>query len=185
MAHIIDTERFRLLPFDEAFLVASLAGDLARASALCGLELPSDWPDEPKVLERRLKQLRAQPDWAPWLTRLIEQRATRKMVGVIGFHGPPGAEALRDFAPEGCEFGYTVQPEFRRQGIATESSRALIAWARTKGVTQFVLSIDANNIPSTALAQKLGFHHAGHIIHPERGEEQIYRRLEPPPPHRD
>ena len=53
--------------------------------------------------------------------RALVWGASGRVVGIGGFHGPPGGDWLRDYAPDGVEFGYTVFEEFRRQGIAYES----------------------------------------------------------------
>jgi RimJ/RimL family protein N-acetyltransferase len=172
----IETARLRLHTMGVDFLRASLAGDRARAETLVGLRLAEDWPDLPDVLAMRLGQLEANPAWEPWLTRLIELRAERRAVGVIGFHGPPGGEWLREVAPGGVEFGYTLHADWRRRGFALEASQALIAWATTTaGVRSFVLSITAVNEASAALARKLGFSRVGAWTHPVRGPEDVYR----------
>jgi [ribosomal protein S5]-alanine N-acetyltransferase len=173
----IETPRLRLRTMGPAFLRASIAGDRPGAERHLGLALPDDWPDEPDVLKLRLGQIEAQPGWEPWLTRLIELRDEKRVIGVIGCHGPPGGEWLRELAPGGVEFGYTVVPEWRRQGIAREASEALMAWAtRTAGVTTFALSISPGNHASASLARRLGFSKVGSWQHEVRGVEHVYRR---------
>ena len=172
----IETPRLRLHTMTPAFLRASLSGDLRRAAALLGASLPADWPDVPDVLALRLRQLEADPRWEPWLTRVIELRGEERVVGVSGFHAPPGGDWLREVAPGGVELGYTVYGAWRRQGIAREASEALIAWAaRTAGVGRFVLSMSAANTASVALARRLGFARVGTWTHEVRGEEEVYR----------
>ena len=57
----------------------------------------------------------------------------RPFAGHFGFHGPPGVNALR--REDAVELGYTVMPEYRRQGYASEAVRVLIDWAhRERGV---------------------------------------------------
>jgi len=108
-------------------------------------------------------------------------RSKRLAIGVIGFHGPPGGDWLQEFAPKGVEFGYTVYPEWRRQGFAFEASQALMSWAtRVAGVSTFVLSIGASNEASVSLARKLGFSKVGTRQHEVRGEEDVYRFGTPP-----
>ena len=86
-----------------SFLRASLAGDREGAASAIGMELPEVWPTKAleSVLAIRLEQLERAPADAPWLTRTVELCREKRMVGVCGFHGPPGLEYLRDFAPEG------------------------------------------------------------------------------------
>jgi len=47
--------------------------------------------------------------------RAIALRSERRVVGVIGFHGPPGGEWLRELAPGGVEF--TVDAEDFDSGV--------------------------------------------------------------------
>ncbi len=164
-----------------AFLRASLAGDGARAAALLGASLPDDWPMIEDVLRRRLVQLGEDPSREPWLTRAICSRTLGRLIGVTGFHGPPGGAWLRDFAPDGVEFGYTVLPAHRRQGIATEAGAALVTWAHQHhAVREFVLSMAPTNAASAGVARNLGFERVGSWEHQERGTEDVHRlRLGP------
>lgn len=172
----IDSERLTLRPMSAGFLRLVQRGDLAAAEAHIGLSLPEGLPLPPEVVELRLGQLEAQPDQAPWLTRVMALRSERRGVGVIGFHGPPGGEWLDELAPGGVEFGYTVHEAWRRRGFAFEASRALIDWARRfAGVESFVLSMSPGNTASIALARKLGFAQVGTWVHAVRGEEQVHR----------
>ena len=158
------------------FLRASLEGDRRRAETLSGLTLPEDWPVEPDVLALRLSQLETSPAWEPWLTRMIELRSDKRVIGVIGFHGPPGGDWLQELAPGGVEFGYTVYPAWRRRGFAMEASEALMQWAtRSAGVATFALSMSPANEASAALARGLGFTKVGSWQHAVRGEEDVYR----------
>lgn len=180
-----------------AFLRASLLGDRSVAEEELGAQLPRDWPNPRDILEMRLRQLEQEPELEPWLTRAIvleaggrsatpELRqgqttcstpgAGRRVVGVSGFHGPPGGVWLRDYAPRGVEFGYTVFEGYRRQGIAYESSVGLMEWAAQEhGVTQFVLSMSPHNEASVGLATRLGFSRVGEWQHEKRGLEHVYR----------
>lgn len=176
MSEAIQTRRLQLLTLPPEFLRASLAGDRLRAQELLGVILPEDWPDAPHVLRLRLDQLEEHPEWASWLTRAMVLGSEQRVIGVIGFHGPPGGDWLREVAPGGVEFGYTVYPEWRRQGFAREASEALIDWAvRTQGVGCFALSIQAENRASVALARRLGFAKVGTWYHEVRGAEDVYR----------
>ena len=176
MNDAIETRRLRLHTMGPDFLRASLDGDRRRAETLSGLTLPEDWPVEPDVLALRLGQLETNPLWEPWLTRMIELRSNKRVIGIMGFHGPPGGDWLQQLAPGGVEFGYTVYPAWRRRGFAMEASEALILWATlTAGVTTFALSMSPENEASAALARRLGFSNVGTWQHEVRGEEDVYR----------
>ena len=175
MAAIISTPRLDLVPMTPDFLRASLAGDLRQAEQIIGLLLPASWPEHRSAAERRLKQLEKDPSLQPWLTRAMALRSRGAMIGNIGFHDAPGADEIVEAISAGAvEFGYGVEPEFRRQGYAEEASRALMNWASTShGVTNFIVSISPDNLASQALAAKLGFVRIGSHIDEVDGPEDI------------
>jgi RimJ/RimL family protein N-acetyltransferase len=96
------------------------------------------------------------------------------MVGYANFHGPPGTN---DLGLEGAaEVGYTIFPEHRGQGYATEVARAMLDWARREhGVTEFVSGVAPDNAPSLRVNDKLGFVPTGDVIDGER----IFRLVMP------
>lgn len=173
--HEIESARLRLVALDPAFLRASLDGRRGEAERLLGANLPEPWPQLADVLRMRLAQIERDPELAPWLTRLIVETDASQLVGVAGFHGPPGCEWLREFAPHGVELGYTVFEPWRRRGIAREACAALIDWATARGVPDLVLSISPENEASAALARRLGFAKVGTWRHEKRGLEHVYR----------
>jgi [ribosomal protein S5]-alanine N-acetyltransferase len=171
----IATERLDLITLPPAFLAASLAMDRARAEAWLGLSIPREWFDETGLMRLRLADLERDPALQPWLLRAIGLRAARQMVGHIGFHTAPGPAYLEDLAPGGVEFGYTVFPVYRRQGIAREAAGGLMRWAHTTcGVERFVLSISPDNVPSLRLAASFGFRPIGSHVDEEDGVEEIF-----------
>src|SRR5690349_424916 len=105
---IIASDRLDLVPLAPEFLQASLQNDPASAESLLGLSIPSEWYAEQGFIRLRLKNLQENPALQPWLVRAIALRDQRVMVGHIGFHTSPGPEYLRDLAPGGIEYGYTV-----------------------------------------------------------------------------
>lgn len=171
----IETARLRLAALSPAFLRAALAGRAAEAEALLGARIPEAWSELEPVLRLRLRQLDEAPGLAPWLTRVVVLAREARVVGVAGFHGPPGGEWLRAFAPGGVEFGYTIFPPDRRRGYAAEASRGLMDWAESvHGVRRFLLSIAPDNAISARLAAGLGFRRAGQWVHEQRGLEHVY-----------
>jgi RimJ/RimL family protein N-acetyltransferase len=75
------------------------------------------------------------------------------------------------------EFGFGVLEPWRRQGIATEASEAVMRWAGEQHqVQRFVLSISPDNVPSLGLAAKLGFRKVGSHIDEHDGPEDIFER---------
>jgi ribosomal-protein-alanine N-acetyltransferase len=121
----------------------------------------------------RLTQLAVDPAYLPWSIRAIVLRETLNVVGYVNFHGRPDRH---DFTgtPDTAEFGYTVFPPFRRQGIARETVAILIEWARQRGGQNFVFSIAPGNAESLALARQFGARKMGTQIDETDGPEDVY-----------
>lgn len=172
---IIHSPRLELIALSPDFLQASLKGDLESASRLIDLVIPIDWLEARWVMEIRLAQIRENPDLETWLLRAVGLREPRTMIGFIGFHTRPGAEYLNSYAPDSVEFGYSIFPEYRRMGFASEAAGALMQWATLEhGVTRFVVSISPANEPSLQLAGKFGFRKVGTVTDSEDRVEDVF-----------
>jgi [ribosomal protein S5]-alanine N-acetyltransferase len=169
----IRTNRLELVPLSSRFLDALLDGRRDDAESAIGLAVPEGWPDEydRRFLQLRLDQARkdaAREEWMPLAIAL-----ERRIIGHIGFHGPPGVNGPKK--PDALEVGYTVFEPFRRRGYATEAVRGILDWARAEhGVRHFVASVDPQNEPSLALVRRLGFRQTGTQWDDEDGEEFVF-----------
>jgi RimJ/RimL family protein N-acetyltransferase len=171
----IASARLDLVSMSPEFMRASLAGDLPVATLLIGAALPDGWPGRTgRTMRYRLAQLDVDPASLPWLLRAVVLREpTRRVIGHIGFHGPPDSR-------QSVEVGYTIEADHRRQGYAYEAVQTLFAWAeREHGITHFVASIAPDNVASLGLIHKLGFQQTGAHWDDEDGEELVFERLKP------
>jgi len=158
----IRTPRLELVSMTVAEMQALQARDMDAASreagALVPLGLAEDLED---FLRYRLAQLDADPTIRQWLGRLMvltDEAGERRVVGAIGFHGPPDDQGR-------LEVGYRVEPPYRRRGYARESVQALFDWAASKhGIHRFLASISPTNEPSLRLVAGLGFVRTGSHI---------------------
>ncbi len=164
---MIETERLQLVWLTAEAMDALLAG----RRRVLPYAVPTDWPDEhdARFLRLRLRQLRQDPARAAWGVAAIVRRESGAMIGHIGFHGPPGVNARRE--ADAVEVGYTVFPDHRRRGYATEAVHGLLAYARENGVHRFVASVGPENEPSLRLVRGLGFVEVGRHWDEEDGEE--------------
>ena len=88
---------------------------------------------------------------APFGVWVIVERATGTVVGDIGFMGPPDDRAT-------VEIGYSVVPDRRRRGYATEAARAMVGWAlRRPDVNAVVAGCDEDNVASIRTLERTGF----------------------------
>ena len=124
MTFEIDTPRLRLIPLTEACTRASpedrstIAGEIAA-------EVPLSWPVEhydQDVLDATAKALQSKEGLEGWLVRYIVIREPRPILaGMVGLMPPDRAG--------GCMMGYSVLPEFRRRGHASEALAGVVRWA--------------------------------------------------------
>lgn len=173
--HEIVTPRLRLGLMSEGFLEASLKDETEKAEAMIGLKIPKEWYQRKDHMAMRLDDCRSDSAYTPWSVRAVGLASSGTMVGHIGFHTRPDASYLRRFVPDGIELGYTVFSEYRRNGYAQEAIRGLLGWAVAQhAIRHFVASIAPTNIPSLALARKLGFVKVGEHQDDLDGLEEVY-----------
>ncbi len=70
-----------------------------------------------------------------------------------------------------CWIGYTIAPQFARQGLASEMVAELIRQLNFDGIRIFKAGVEAENIASISLLKKLGFSQIG-----TEGSELIFQR---------
>ena len=167
----IRTARLSLVPLLEETLAALVAGDREEASRAQGVELPAGFPapdgSDAFFLSVQLERVRADPDHRDWCGRLMIRLSDGAVVGRCGFHGPPWAVGR-------AEIGYTVLPAHRRQGLATEAARALIAWAWAQGERTVFATVAPTNPASLAVVRRLGFVETGSQIDDIDGLELVF-----------
>src|SRR5256885_17197025 len=80
------------IPLIDAFI----AGDRAAVERLADYRVPASFPTAGALtlLRFRREQLAHDPSRSPWLLRAIVLRGTRRMIGFVNFHGPPGSNDL-------------------------------------------------------------------------------------------
>lgn len=167
---ILSTARLDLHPLPLEVLEALLAADHARADGLVPFRVgPGAFADDAHVLGLRADQLRADPTELPWLYRAAVLRTTGEVVARAGFHAPPDAEGT-------VEIGYRVEPEHRRQGLATEIVATLLTWAGGQGAVRCLGSTSPDNLASQAVLARLGFVRTGEQVDEVDGLERVFTR---------
>jgi RimJ/RimL family protein N-acetyltransferase len=174
----VRSERLELVWLSPRLIEALLDGRREEAAQIGGFVIPAGFPNEHdrRFLALRLRQTKEDPSRGRWYARaIVLPESDRLMIGHIGFHGPPGVNSRRD--PDAVEIGYTVFPEHRRRGYATEAVRTLIAAAEAQGIRRFIASIGPENEPSVAIVRRLGFVEVGRHWDDEDGEELEFELL--------
>jgi ribosomal-protein-alanine N-acetyltransferase len=167
----IPTARFELVSMSLRFMELLVARDLDAAGAEIGAIVPAGLPVElGNFLQCRIADLSVDPEAQPWLGRAIvltEPDGTRRIVGSCGFHEPPG--------PDGrVEIGYSIDPPYRRRGVATEAVHALLDWAHAQGIDRFRASVAPDNVGSLAIVAAFGFRQVGVQLDDIDGEELVF-----------
>lgn len=157
----ITTPRMGLIPGTTELLRAELEGR-ARLEEALGVTVPASWPPElfdHDAVRWTLAQIEANPDHERWgfyyfLLRDGDSGREPVAVGAGGYKGPPSRGAV--------EIGYSVLPEFRRRGIATEAALGLVAHAFADESVSLVAAETLPGLePSIGVLRKLGFHLVG------------------------
>jgi RimJ/RimL family protein N-acetyltransferase len=172
----IRSARLDLVLLSPEVLRLSIAHDRETVERILQLSVPPQWYEAQSLIRIRLQQMLDDHEYQPWSLRAISLRDRHVMVGYINFHTKPGAAYLLPFSHHGVEFGYTVFPQYRRHGYAREACLALMKWAcADHGVSEFIVSISPENIPSRRLAEGLGFIQVGSHTDEVDGPEDILK----------
>jgi RimJ/RimL family protein N-acetyltransferase len=175
------TERLSLESMSANYLKALLLEDVDAATRDIGAITPLWLAKEMKHFALyRLGQLTADPSLRQWLGRgmvFVDSDGQRRVIGSIGFHGPPDEK-------EGwLEIGYSVDPPYRRRGFAREAAEAMYDWAyRTHGITKFVASVSPDNVASLNLIDQHGYEKIGEQMDEVDGLEYVFETIWPRPP---
>jgi [ribosomal protein S5]-alanine N-acetyltransferase len=156
----VSTDRLILVPATANILQAELE-DRDRLAFLLGAQIPYNWPMDEylEVVPIFLEALRIDPPplgWQSWYWLKKEASPEKPtLIGGGGFLGEPDHTGT-------AEIGYSVLPQCRRLGYATEGTRGLIAWAMNHPqVTRIVAETEPSNEHSVRILTKLGFSPCG------------------------
>jgi RimJ/RimL family protein N-acetyltransferase len=149
---VIATARLDLIPLSLEMLRA-LDGNRARFAELLRAEISDAWPqpDFAEVLPSIRGWVERDEALAVWTYAIVLREPRRRLVGEIGYKGPPNSEAL-------VEIGYALLPEARRNGYASEAVTALVAWAlQRRDVLRVTAETVIGNDASERVLQRAGF----------------------------
>ncbi|MET9823374.1 MULTISPECIES: GNAT family N-acetyltransferase [Streptomyces] len=149
---------------------ALLDGDLSEAGRVAGVTLTEYFvTDRARWLWRyRLDQMAADPGRARWMARQAVVGDEGLVVGHAGFHGPPDESGM-------VEIGYSVAPEFRRQGYARAALTELLRRAAAESAVRTVrATIGPGNVASLATIAGFGFVEVGEQWDEEDGLELVF-----------
>jgi RimJ/RimL family protein N-acetyltransferase len=164
------TPHVEVLQLDAAALRGLADGDLTAANRTSPVPLTPYLAGEEcrGVWEIRAVQIVEDPGSAAWITGVVWDPDRRLAVGRAGYHGPPDGDGM-------VEVGYSIDPQYRRQGYARAALRALIERARHEpGVRTFRATVSPDNAPSRGLVLSEGLVEVGEQWDDEDGLEIVY-----------
>jgi len=163
----LETARLRLRPFEEADLQAlhAILGDAGVARWL--YNEPRTLVETRELLARKVagSRLNAEGDW---LSAACALRATGELVADVSL-------LWESEAHHQGELGFLVHPAHQGHGYATESARAILAYAfEGVGLHRVVGRLEARNTASARVLEKLGMRREAHLVENEwvKGEWQ-------------
>lgn len=157
------TPRLRLVAGTLELAIAELE-DRRRFETLLRADVPAEWPPETlrDALPYFLELYRDHPEWTGWLGwyAVSTSGPSGVLCGSVGFKGPVGAAGM-------VEIGYSLLPDFRHAGLATEMVKGLIEWARRNpGVKTIEAETTPDNLRSIRVLERAGFEAAGDGLEP-------------------
>ena len=182
----LTTERLRLVPITLEMVEGVMRRDRAAAEAAldvglrdCGWDLPAcarfpdQWPNEDLVARAfpfSLDAIRADPATRLWGDSLVlPLEGAPRVVGSVVFKGRP-ADGI-------AEVAYGIEDSSRRQGLATEATRACVEWALAQdGIT----AVQATTFPwhhaSLGVIRRVGMVQCATREHDIFGELLVFER---------
>jgi [ribosomal protein S5]-alanine N-acetyltransferase len=152
----VRTARLRLVAATAEMVKAAIE-DRSRLAAILNASVPVGWPggDLQEVLPQFHERMRADAAFERWVVWFWILRGDSKrsdvLIGDGGFMGLPDADGR-------VEIGYSIVPEFRRHGYASEGVMGLldVAFALPE-VATVMAETEKENIASIHVLERLGF----------------------------
>ena len=175
---VLRSQRLVLLPLTSGALAALIKGDRAAAELALDAMFPTLELVPPlmsDVLDFFQEIAAAGPERAAWGARAYITTEARHVVGMGGFTGPPDEQGS-------VTLGYSIFPQFQRQGYASEAARALADWAiEQPGVLALQATISPHNIASERVAAYAGLHRTDDVEDdPDEGPVVVWLRTRGP-----
>ncbi len=159
----LKSDMLRVICADEQILKSVIIGD-EEISRLLQIKVNPGWTvygtQVFKYVLDKLKEDATHPQWWAYLIVLASESA---LVGNCGYKGRPDENG-------GVEIGYSVSPNYRNRGIATEAARLLVENAFSYREVNFVQAHTlAEENASTRVLSKCGFQKTGILKDEEDG----------------
>lgn len=150
---ILETPRLSLEPITLEMVEAVFRGDAASLGEIARAKIPETWPGKglvERAFSASLEAIRQDPDKRLWGDRLVILKGgERVVVGSVIFHGRPDDGV--------AEIGYGVEDTWQNKGVASEATRACVAWALEQpGITRVTATTPPWHTASIRVLEKSG-----------------------------
>lgn len=135
----------------------------ARLASQLNVIVPDSYPVEVDAVPWFCQLLKDDPSLVGWLHFMAMRVADRTLIGDGGFKGKPDQNGV-------VELGYSIVPEYRKLGYATQVAQALIDFAFTHPeVNATAAHTSVKNIGSMKVLERAGMKVVGEMDDPEEG----------------
>ena len=87
-----------------------------------------------------------------WLNWIVKHRESDSLVGFVQ------ATMADDEHGTAAEVAWVINPKYQGRGLASEATRAMILWLRSRGITRIAASIHPEHEASSGVARRVGLH---------------------------
>jgi len=159
---MIRTLRLSIIPTDLQYLEMVL-NDRDQLAARLGVTVPESYPESADAVPWFRGLMRDDPSLLGWLHFHAIHNEERVLIGDGGFKGKPNPAGL-------VEIGYSIVPEHRRRGFATEIASGLIEYAFSHPEVMAVTAqTGVSNLGSIKVLEHTGMNIIGEVEDPDEG----------------
>ena len=134
-----------------------------------GMNVPPSFPESEDALPWFYDLVRADEALVGWLSFWALHRADNALIASVGFKGKPDANGK-------IEIGYSVIPEYRRQGFASEMVEAALGYGfANPAVTAILAQTRVDNFPSMKVLERFGMKQTGTSHDEDEGEMFVWK----------
>jgi [ribosomal protein S5]-alanine N-acetyltransferase len=165
---MIETQNLNIMPSELRHLDAILYNK-EELELLLQVTVPASFPVVKDAVTWFYDRLQSNASLAGWLHFIVIDCQDRVAIGDAGFKGKPDESGT-------VEIGYSIIPEYRGRGFATEVTVALIKYAFShSNVAAVQAHTHPSNIGSIGVLKKVGMRLVANIADGEEGEMLRWR----------
>jgi [ribosomal protein S5]-alanine N-acetyltransferase len=157
----IESERLKLVATSTE-LVGMFIRNRTSFEKMLNASCPDSWPVEKDVYPDLESVLKLDNSLSGWLSWIVIHKSDKIIIGDAGYKGKPDSDGM-------VEIGYSIIPEYRNRGLATEAVQLLINYAfQFPEIKTVTAQTENNNIYSINILRKFGMYCYDSILNEDR-----------------